>query len=229
MLDRPRIFFDFDKTLYDGHSYYDFVPHNFAHGVVPAATLRHSLVLAAEYKNGLVGYETALKRLLGLYAEGLRGQRYSELARLADAFYGTSDKFFPFVEPLFRELEQTHEIVLVSGEPQFMAAAVAKRLGVSAYLSSVFEVADDVFTGTVQTYLADRADKQAIIQAHYTPAQLAGSLAVGDSEGDIGMLSIAETAICINPTPGLKTFADKHRWYVTTDKSIQQLIATLIG
>jgi HAD superfamily hydrolase (TIGR01490 family) len=220
---KPLAFFDIDNTLYDGHSYFEFIPENFAAGVIPSSTIAESLFLGVKYKNGLSSYEQTLHDTLDIYARGLRGQSLQRLEFLAENFYAKSDKFFHYVEPLFAKLRHTHEIVLISGEPQFMAAGVAKRLGVSHYRSTIFASEGDILTGQVASYVAFRSEKEALLRQNYPKERLDRSLAVGDSEGDIGMLEAVRRPICINPTAGLMQHAQERGWVIANDKKFTSL------
>jgi putative phosphoserine phosphatase / 1-acylglycerol-3-phosphate O-acyltransferase len=226
MLRTPIAFFDIDNTLYKGHSSFEFTRQNYSDGLLPFKTLTKLMFIGTQYKNGSLAYEDFMRAGLDAYAEGLRGKPYKQLLAAAETFYAQSDRFFPYVTPLFAELQKTYQIVLVTGETQFMAAGVAKRLGVNHVLSSEYEVHEGLFTGRVARYLAHREDKMAAIEGEFSANDREGSLAVGDSEGDIGMLELASKAYCIDPTPGLRKLAGERGWPLVTPSTIQSVLIT---
>lgn len=57
-----------------------------------------------------------------------------------------------------------------------------------------------------------------------------GSIAVGDSENDIGMLEQVVYPFCINPSPELLEVAEKRGWKVVTDKNAgEELLGVLVN
>ena len=47
---------------------------------------------------------------------------------------------------------------------------------------------------------------------------LKGSIGVGDTEGDVPMLELVETAICFNPNAKLYRFAKLNKWKVVVER-----------
>lgn len=47
---------------------------------------------------------------------------------------------------------------------------------------------------------------------------LGGSVAVGDSNGDVGMLHLVEKPIAFNPTAELYDHAAKHKWTIVLER-----------
>ncbi len=77
----------------------------------------------------------------------------------------------------------------------------------------------DKFTGVVigEEVIEDKANIVKRVFAHedVTPA---GSIAVGDTEGDISMLESVSQPICFNPNKALYEYAQEMGWKVVVER-----------
>ncbi len=228
-MNRPLALFDIDKTLYDGFSLFPLMQEQVAQGQISADVLEKSQAVLELHKNDILKYEHFAKQLLDLFARGLKGQRTAEVGSLTDNFFAKSEDFYEYADPTITLLGVDHEVVLVTAEPQFVASAVAKRFGVRNFCNTVFATQDGVFSGEVSTYLAARQEKTRAIN-HLTAAHpWAGSLAFGDSEGDIEILDSVETAICVNPSTGLRHIANERGWAILNPHEQQAFDPDSVG
>lgn len=219
--------FDIDNTLYNGFSYFALLDKQADEGLINSSVPAQAKACMQKYKAGQQDYESTIVELLDIYAAALRGVAYDQVLSATKEFYKSSDKFFNYVDPTIKLLEPTRDISLVTGEPQFVARAVADLFGISTYYSSEYEVKRGVFTGRVTRYLASRHEKLAAIKHLMHGHGIKGSFAFGDSEGDIEMLRAVEHPICLNPTPELRAIAKQHGWHLPSLDQVQQLVARL--
>lgn len=70
---------------------------------------------------------------------------YDAILESTKQFYNMSDKFFDYVHPTIKKLKSTHDIALVTGEPQFVAEAVKELFGANSYYSTEYEVIGGTF------------------------------------------------------------------------------------
>lgn len=219
--------FDIDNTMYEGFSYSELLEKQVAEGLISAAVLGEAESSLQKYQSKVQDYETTVLELLDVYAKGLQGERYDEVLASAKQFYGESKKFFPYVRPTIAELRRLHDIALVTGEPQFVAEAVAEVFGLGSYYSTEYEVQAGTFTRNVTSYLASRHEKHDAIQHLMLGHGAQNSFAFGDSEGDIEMLRAVEHPICLNCTDGLRAIAQKERWHMPSMQKVTQLVQAL--
>jgi len=151
---RSVALFDFDKTLYNGFSYFDLLAKQTEEGVVSKDVFMAAQNILQEYQNGTAGYETSVAQLLSLQAAGLRGRDYQAVYDSSFAFFAESAKMYPFATEIFDVLRPTHDIYLVTAEPQFIAESVVAANGLYGYFATQYEVDEGKFTGTVATSLA---------------------------------------------------------------------------
>ena len=55
-----------------------------------------------------------------------------------------------------------------------------------------------------------------------------GSIAVGDSENDIGMLELVEYPVCISPSEELKKYASSQNWIMTNPNQATKIFNTIL-
>jgi len=194
---------------------------------VSLEVLTDALATMQKYKAKLQGYETTVLELLNIHAAGLKGVKYEVVLAAAKRFFKQSDKFFDYVAPTIVALKKSHDIAIVTGEPQFVAEAVRELFGAGSYYSSQYEVIKGVFTGKVASYLALRHEKHQAI-GHLMQKHGAGhSFAFGDSEGDIEMLAAVEHPVCLNATDGLRAIAQERGWHTPGINEVARLVVRL--
>ena len=77
-----------------------------------------------------------------------------------------------------------------------------------------------VFSGTVENLLGSQ-QKGAIITEWLRDGRTI--MAFGDSDGDIGMLSLADRAYCVQPTPALREEAATKGWMIIDQPNLPVL------
>ncbi|HVI69154.1 MAG TPA: HAD-IB family phosphatase [Magnetospirillaceae bacterium] len=220
-------FFDIDNTMYDGFSYFALLEKQVGEGLIKQGILTDALASMQKYKAKTQDYETTIVELLDMYAAGLTGVKYAAVLESTKQFYEKSDKFFAYVAPTFKKLKGSHDIALVTGEPQFVAEAVKELFGANSYYSTEYEVVDGMFTGSVASYLASRHEKHDAIKHLMQGYGAKNSFAFGDSEGDIEMLRAVEYPICLKATDGLCAIAVEKGWDMPDIDEVTKLVVSL--
>lgn len=219
--------FDIDNTMYDGFSYFELLEKQVYEGLIDKQVLGNAKASMQKYKSKLQDYETTIVELLDIYATGLQGKSYDEVLGSTKQFYWNSKKFFPYVKPTVEELQKSHDIALVTGEPQFVAEAVTKLFKLESYYSTEYELQAGKFTGSVKSYLASRHEKHDAIKHLMQGHGAKSSFAFGDSEGDIEMLRAVEYPICLNCTDGLRNIAEEEHWHMPNMQEVTELVKRL--
>ncbi|WP_328863073.1 haloacid dehalogenase-like hydrolase [Streptomyces sp. NBC_00306] len=131
------------------------------------------------------------------------------------------ERLFAFARPLTATLREAGYVpLLISGGPQEMLAHLARELGVTLYRGTQFEAVDGLFTGRVASTVAggkDRAAQDLVGAGHI---DWPGSLAVGNSLGDVSSLSRAGRPVAFEPSPALRMLARHHSWPVCDRTSL---------
>jgi phosphoserine phosphatase len=222
--------FDIDKTIYNGYlivplAEYFFKEHAISHDIV--GSLYHDLHL---YRSKQINYETTVESFNAHLAMGLKNHQPDSILRTTTTFLGAEEgcNFFPFTEPLMKLLKRSYDIYLVTGEVQCVGEAVAEYFSLSGYVSTEMEVVNGMFTGNIRRSLAKKEGKRDAIGHILSHHPHEDSLAFGDSEGDIDMLSKVAHAFCINATEGLLDVACTQGWHIVTPLTIIEEVKKLL-
>jgi HAD superfamily hydrolase (TIGR01490 family) len=109
-----------------------------------------------------------------------------------------------------------HQLILVTGAPDFLVLPLAKFLCVSTVFAAKPEELDSVYTGALIPPLPYGRGKRALILAHAQEMNLdlTGSYAYGDSPGDRDILELVGHPLVVNPIRGMARIAQRRGWPV---------------
>ena len=109
-----------------------------------------------------------------------------------------------------------HQVILVTGAPDFLIEPLAKFLGVTTIFAAKPEQRDSVYTGALIPPLPYGHGKRELILAHARTMglDLAGSYAYGDSPGDHDLLELVGHPLVVNPIRGMARTAQRLGWPV---------------
>lgn len=212
-MESKYVCYDIDGTLAKGMLFIPLYRSEYKEGFISSESFERINSLLAMYKSGKLQYEDAVQVLLEAHATAITGVDVKQLDLHTESFIRTNSELFrPFGKKVI-EIFKTKDFrqIAVTAEPDYVASAVAKFIGIDGIESSMYEVNNGKYTGKVAKTLADRTAKSEAI-SHYSI-----EFAFGDSEGDSEMLELAKYPFCIEPTKGLMEIADRNNWKVYTD------------
>ena len=111
-----------------------------------------------------------------------------------------------------------HQLILVTGAPDFLIGPLADFLDVSTVFAAKPEQRDSVYTGALIPPLPYGRGKRELILVHARKMgiDLAGSYAYGDSPGDHDLLELVGHPLVVNPIRGMARTARRRGWPVAT-------------
>lgn len=212
-------FFDVDNTLVQGSSMV-----HFGRGLAARNYFTYRDVLGfiyAQAKFRLTGRENSDDVAAGRRKAlaFIEGRPTAELVALGEEIYDEiiADKIWPGT----RELAQMHldagqQVWLVTATPYELAETIARRLGLTGALGTVAESVDGVFTGRLVGEILHGAGKAHAVRslAIREGLNLRRCTAYSDSFNDVPMLSLAGTAVAINPDAALRVLARERGWEI---------------
>lgn len=109
-----------------------------------------------------------------------------------------------------------HQLILISGAPDFLITPLAAALNVPTVFAARLERRADRYTGAVVPPLPYGIGKRQVIvsHAHEKGLELASSFAYGDSPGDREILELVGYPIVVNPIRGMRRIAREQGWPV---------------
>jgi HAD superfamily hydrolase (TIGR01490 family) len=167
-------------------------------------------------------YEAYIDKVVKIYVKHIAGKRYTLVKRVAQkVIREQKDRVYRFTRDLIKKLKrQNYFLVAISGSPSYIVEKYAKAVGFDLFFGTELEVKNGKFTGTVLS-LDSAYNKAKIVKslaAQYPSVSLKQSVAVGDTEGDVPMLSLVGHPIAFNPNMLLAKVAKRKSWRVVAER-----------
>lgn len=213
MAERSLVLIDVDKTAYNDYLIFSIINQEAEDGLIEKTSLQPINEALDKYRQGEIGYEEMVETVVSGWANALADCYVSDvLNHTTDFLNANRQNFHPYVSKVIQMVADTHCVYFVTAEPQFVARPIAQMFGAVSVIASEFEVEDGRFTGKATKILSGREHKLEAITHLFEIHTKSGSIAFGDSEGDIEMLSAVENPICINPNEGLEKVRTEEGW-----------------
>ena len=214
--------FDIDGTIFRSSLVIELSHALVEAGIFPQAAKRE---IAKEYLAWLDRkgtYEAYINKVVKIYIKHICGQRYNAVKRIAENVIAyQKDRVYRYTRDLIKQLKkQNYFLVAISGSPSYIVEAYAKAIGFNLFFGTELEIKDGKFTGNIAN-LDSAYNKAGIIKAlakQYPTIKLKKSLAVGDTESDMQMLSLVGQPIAFNPNMELAKIAQKKQWKVVVER-----------
>lgn len=119
-------------------------------------------------------------------------------------------------ERLEAHRQSGHQLILISGAPDFLITPLAAALNVPTLFAARLERRGGRYTGAVVPPLPYGTGKRQLIMSHAQEKalELASSFAYGDSPGDTEILDLVGYPIVVNPIRGMLRIARERGWPV---------------
>jgi HAD superfamily hydrolase (TIGR01490 family) len=217
-MSRPVAVFDIDGTIFRSSLLIEITDALIAQKVFnPTIEKIYSREFTA-WRNREASYDHYIGKVIEAFKQYLQGVKTSQLEDAADIVIGTMGReTYRYTRDLVKSLQKTHFLIAISKSPEVMVRKFAEHWGFDDYDASVYESKDGIYTGECTT---DNRHKDVIlrelVQEHHL--DLKDSIGVGDSEGDIPLLSLVEHPIAFNPNSLLFAKAIEENWQVVVER-----------
>ena len=183
------------------------------------------------WRRGLVGWRELRRSAAWLVRQGasvsihplrerkvyLEGKDPSVIEVCAREFF--HEEMLTRVSPKGRERleahrQSGHQLILISGAPDFLITPLAAALNVPTLFAARLERLGGRYTGAVVPPLPYGAGKRELIVSHAQEKalELASSFAYGDSPGDTDVLTLVGYPVVVNPIRGMRRVARDRGW-----------------
>lgn len=190
-------FFDVDETIITIKSMIDFLTWSYPWLSISDSMFHQfldeilSLVRAGEK-------ELANKRYFTIF----EGQKVCKIYNLADQWYDSLDKEILYREIILKKIEshkiKNHDIVLVSGAPEFCIQPIANELDIKNMICTVVETKEGLLTGKLLQQSLGR-EKERLMKKYmqgYKVEKLK-TIAYADDISDISMLKMVDHPVAV--------------------------------
>lgn len=219
---RPVAVFDIDGTLFRSSLLIELVEELVTRGIFPPEARKTYLHAHEDWLNRKGEYGPFIQKVVVAFGKYAKGSPYGEVADIAgEIIEAKKDRVYRYTRDLLDELKASgHYLLAISHSPKFIVDGFAYELGFDKSYGTFYDTgASNRFTGEIvdEHLIMNKAAilKRAVEKNNLT---LHGSVGVGDTEGDISMLTMVETAIAFNPNRLLYRHAKKHDWKIVVER-----------
>ena len=214
--------FDIDGTIFRSGLYREVVYELIAADKAPAELLDAFSQLEFDWKarkhnDAFKVYERAMAETFDSVLTRIKCSDFDEAALVV--FDRVSDYVYAYTRDLVLKLkQQNYTLIAISGSQEELVRPFADKYGFDAWVGQHYERGNNgYFTGNI---IKTHDGKDIILKRIIKERNLSliDSIAVGDSGGDIEMLSIVQQPIAFNPDRDLFQIAKKNNWKVVVER-----------
>jgi HAD superfamily hydrolase (TIGR01490 family) len=213
--------FDIDGTLIRWQLYHAIADKLVKLGFVDSKAYDSMRGARMDWKNRKQGasFKSYESELVRVYQEVLLSLTPAQMDEAIDSvFEEYKDQVYTYTRTLVNDLKaQGYLLFAISGSQIQIIKKIAEHYGFDDSIGTTYTQNGGRFTGESIHYLGrkDSAIKE-LIKKH--GATVKGSIAVGDSAGDISMLEIVDRPIAFNPEAELFKVAKEKGWKVVVER-----------
>lgn len=213
--------FDIDGTIFRSGLYREVVYELLAKDHIPSHIVSDFKDLEIDWKkrqseSAFSDYEQAMARAVDKVLPNIRIKDFEEASKRV--FERLGDYVYVYTRSLLSDLkEQDYTLIAISGSQEELVKPFADRYGFDIWVGQKYERGEEYFTGNI---IKTHTNKDLILKSLVDENDLTfeGSIGVGDTKGDIGMLSIVEKPLAFNPDKKLFLSAKENGWKVVVER-----------
>lgn len=215
-------FFDIDGTLFRSSLLIELVRAFVREGVFPKNVESFYKQQEQAWIDREGSYEEYINAVVKVFMTSLKGVYYGDLADVGREVVREQGRHvYRYTRDLIEELKsEEYLLVAISQSPKTILDEFCKEYGFDKVYGRIYEIGpQDRFTGAViEEHLI--SNKANIIHrvVEKENVDLADSVGVGDTEGDISLLEAVTRPICFNPNQALYTHARRRKWEVVVER-----------
>jgi len=214
--------FDIDGTIFRSSLIIEFVKGLIEYGVFPARAeneIKKEFDAWLKRKGPYDNYVGKVVDVYDKYIPGVSKKRADIVVR--SMLKKEREKVYRFTRDLVEDLRaRGFYLVTISGSPVYAVTKFAEFMGFHVALGKVQEIKNGKFTKNILMLTHKKKDGLLFrfLNEHHIVPDWKGSVAVGDSEGDIEMLELVGHPIAFNPSSGLARHAKKRGWRIVVER-----------
>jgi len=222
MVLRKVAIFDVDGTFFRSSLFIELTEALITAGIFPKKIRKiysEEHLLWLDRKGSYEDYIMAMVRGYEKYLPGVSVKDFNRVARQVVKIH--HNRVYRYTRDLIAKLKsEDYFLLAISQSPKIILDLFCKQSGFDLVYGRRYEIdADKKFTGKVMDLEIIR-DKSVVLKRAIERYKLTlkGSIGVGDTEGDIPMLSLVDHPICFNPNQALYTEAMRNDWEIKVER-----------
>jgi HAD superfamily hydrolase (TIGR01490 family) len=164
-------------------------------------------------------YNAYIEAVVAVFGRHITGVSEKTFKLVSQAVVAEQQNYtYVYTTKLARELKnEGYTLVTISGSPKELVEPFTQTHGFDITLSTIYDLQDGVYTGT-RTAMHKGKDKLLTQIVKDNGLTFKGSIGVGDTRGDISMLSVVDNPIAFNPDQELYDAAKRHGWKIVVER-----------
>lgn len=216
-------FFDVDGTVFRSSLLIELVEQLVKENIFPKVAAEQYYESHKAWLEREGEYDLYIDDLINSFIDHIKGVHYGDFAdvgRRVVALHGK--RVYRYTRDLIKELkDRDYFLVAISQSPKTILDEFCKQYGFDKVYGRVYEIGpQDRFTGQlVDVHLIE--NKATIVKRVFDrnpEFTKEGSIAVGDTFGDVSLLETVERPICFNPNKSLYAHAKRNNWEIVIER-----------
>ena len=220
---KPIAFFDIDGTLFRSSLLIELVNQLIKEGLFSSEA---SEIFLEEYQSWQTregSYDDYIEAVIDSFLLNIKGVHYGDFADVGRRVVAKQSKHvYRYTRDLIKKLkDEGYYLVAISQSPKTILDEFCSQYGFDKVYGRIYEIGpQDQFTGVVseEHLIKNKANIVKRFIDRHPDLSLKGSIAVGDTEGDITLLDQVERPICFNPNQALFEYAKRNDWEVIVER-----------
>jgi HAD superfamily hydrolase (TIGR01490 family) len=223
-MSRPVAFFDIDGTVFRSSLVVELIEELIKEKIFPEEARQCYEDQHRAWLNREGSYESYIAAMVDVFYDYIKGVHYGEMADIGRVVVASHSKHvYRYTRDLIKKLKnEGYYSVAISQSPKAILDEFCENYGFDKVYGRIYEIGPtDRFTGEVleQHLIENKANiVNRIFENHPDELTKVGSIAVGDTEGDIPMLELVDNPICFNPNQALYDEAKKMNWSIVVER-----------
>jgi HAD superfamily hydrolase (TIGR01490 family) len=216
-------FFDVDGTIFRSSLLIELVEQLIKEGIFPLSAKEIYEVSDQQWRNREGTYEVYIDDVVHAFLTNIKGVHYGDFADVGRRVVAAKSKtVYRYTRDLIDQLKRdNYYLVAISQSPKTILDEFCEQYGFDKVYGRVYEIGpQDRFTGSVADEHLIRNKASIVKRVFEKNPELSpeGSIAVGDTDGDIPLLESVERPICFNPNQTLFLHAKRVGWEVVIER-----------
>lgn len=220
---QPVAFFDIDGTLFRSSLLIELVQKLVQEGAFPADVQTGYAREYAAWQAREGTYDDYIDAVIATFLTHIKGVHYGVLADVGRRVVALeSRRVYRFTRDYLSELKtQGYMLIAISQSPKTILDEFCRQYGFDKVYGRMYEIGPgDCFTGAVidEHLISNKGNIVERVFHRHPELIRSGSIAIGDTGGDIPLLEQVDTPICFNPNQELYQHASHVGWSVVIER-----------
>lgn len=220
---RPLACFDVDGTLFRSSLLIALTEQLIAEGIFSASVRDDFHKAHTAWLDRTGTYEAYIDAVVRAFCTHIKGIHYGTLVDASRRVVSVQQhRVYRYTRDLIQDLQaRGYFLAAVSQSPKTALDIFCDLYGFDKVYGRMYDIGpQDCFTGVVveEELIANKGAIVRRILDRHDDVTLEGSIAVGDTEGDIPLLQMVERPISFNPNQVLYTHAQRQGWEVVVER-----------